>query len=226
MLTLKQLAPGEETIALPLDEDWPENPILDGAALQGLLVEGTVIATDAGWRPVETLRPGDRVLTYQNGFRPLRAVTHDTLSPEDDDAGLLSPLIVGADLLGNVTPMPVLPGQIVLCDTDAEGEEKSPELVEARALAGQDDVRARGGSRALTLTRLAFDAPQLVCANYGAILMCPARAVADADFDGGDAVAGGDGENFYPAGEDEPGAPLLGMLDEEADSRAQRDEAA
>ena len=40
---------------------------------------GTLIATDDGYVPVDWLRPGDHVLTYQDGFQKVRWIGRDCL---------------------------------------------------------------------------------------------------------------------------------------------------
>ncbi|WP_347310500.1 Hint domain-containing protein [Defluviimonas sp. SAOS-178_SWC] len=52
-------------------------PDFDGA---GILV-GSLVETEAGWRPVETLARGTRVATYDGGFRPVARVERHHLWP-------------------------------------------------------------------------------------------------------------------------------------------------
>jgi hypothetical protein len=66
---------------------------------------GTLIATPGGDRPVETLRPGDPVLTHDRGAQPLAWTGRRRLSPADLGANpALCPVRVAAGALGNGLP--------------------------------------------------------------------------------------------------------------------------
>lgn len=177
MMILEQFRPADEPITQPLCEASALEILLPEAAMQGALLDGTMIATDNGWRPVESLAPGDRVLTLQNGFRQLRIVERQSLAASETLPEDLRPLRVPPNVLGNVTPMALMPGQLVLRDADAAGQEIAPELIEAKAFAAEGAAQRFVPSQALSLTRLCLAEPQLVCANYGAIVLCaPAGA--------------------------------------------------
>lgn len=60
--------------------------IVDDVSMVVCFVAGTRIKTDRGPRPVETLRPGDRVWTMDAGFQPLRWVGQRTLTQAEQQA--------------------------------------------------------------------------------------------------------------------------------------------
>ena len=73
------------------DEDGgpdPEDDVLSGgeadnpygAGLAEGIVAGTRIATEDGWRRVETISPGERVLTFDHGPRRVQQILRATLS--------------------------------------------------------------------------------------------------------------------------------------------------
>jgi hypothetical protein len=111
---------------------------------------GTMVTTRAGKRAVETLRPGDMLLTRDRGFQPvvwrgMRRVPGAALSPET------APVTIRAGALGPGQPerdMTVSPGHRML-STDADllrGVGEPEALVEARALAGLPGIgRGAGG---------------------------------------------------------------------------------
>ncbi len=58
---------------------------------------GTLIATNSGDRPVETLRPGDLIQTVDHGLQPLRWTGHRTVPAQ----GAFAPVLFRAGALGN-----------------------------------------------------------------------------------------------------------------------------
>lgn len=103
---------------------------------------GTRIATAQGWRPVETLRRGDRVVTRDNGLKRIawvgrRDVTFSELSlvPE------LSPVLVRRGAFGGDVPerdILVSPKHRFLVQSRAEAGEEM--LCPARALTFRDGI--------------------------------------------------------------------------------------
>jgi len=140
---------------------------------------GTLIATDTGWRRVETLSPGDLVQTFDCGLRPLTEVHHAAASVAPDDWPAAHwPLAVPAGVLGNTTDMRVLPGQLVLLDSDIADDMLGDPfaLVPARALdqwRGIRPQRPKLGERAVVLL---FDSDQIVYAASSVLLFCPGLA--------------------------------------------------
>ncbi|UWQ29764.1 Hint domain-containing protein [Leisingera sp. M523] len=68
-------------------------------------VTGTAICTDQGLRPVDRLRPGDRVLTRDNGFQPVLWVGIRQVGPDWMQAcPHLQPVRVAADAFGPGQP--------------------------------------------------------------------------------------------------------------------------
>ena len=58
---------------------------------------GTMILTEAGERPIESLKPGDRVITRDHGAQPLRWVGHSTVPGRGRFAPLrIAPHVIGA----------------------------------------------------------------------------------------------------------------------------------
>jgi len=143
------------------------------------LLAGTLIATADGWRPAEDLRPGDLVVTFDNGLRPLCATSRTTLVTPD--AGPLPatsrPLDVPAGVLGNRRPLRLLPGQAVLIESDAAelrfGDAFA--LIPAAALHGQDDIARTAPPPKLDVVWLEFDSDEIVYAEGMTLLLCPRR---------------------------------------------------
>lgn len=58
---------------------------------------GTLISTETGPRPVEDLRPGDKILTVDNGLQPLIHLAHNTVPA----MGALAPVLILEGAMGN-----------------------------------------------------------------------------------------------------------------------------
>jgi hypothetical protein len=98
-----------------------------------------LILTETGERAVETLRPGDRVMTLDHGLQPIlwaggRHLDRAALEREP----LLRPVMIRDGALGNRGDVLVSPNHAVLVDLD--GQEM---LVRAKHLAELDDPRFR-----------------------------------------------------------------------------------
>ncbi|MEO0918876.1 MAG: Hint domain-containing protein [Pseudomonadota bacterium] len=76
------------------------------AAVSPCFTPGTQIATDRGWRAVETLRRGDRVVTRDNGLKRIAWVGRHDLSFADlYDVPELRPILIQRGAFGQGTPV-------------------------------------------------------------------------------------------------------------------------
>lgn len=122
-------------------------------------VAGTMILTDKGECPVESLRPGDLVITKDDGPQPLRWTGRRQVAAE----GALAPIEIRAGTFGNHRRLLVSPQHRVLVhDPLAEllfGETEV--LVAARDLVNGRAVRVMEGG-AVDYVHLLFDRHQIV----------------------------------------------------------------
>ena len=140
------------------------------------IVAGTKVATALGWRPVEAIIAGDKVLTFDGGLQTVIDVRRQvlyaaaTLVPMDN-----WPLYVPAGALGNRADMQILPGQNVLIESDtAEDMYGDPfVLMPAAALEGYNGISRLALSARIEVVSLHFAQDQIVYANIGALFMCP-----------------------------------------------------
>jgi len=125
---------------------------------------GTLISTPRGDVPIETLAPGDAVLTMDNGVQAVRWAGRRILGPRE----LLAypehrPICITAGLLGNYAPLFVSPLHGMLLGSEHLGTEL---LVRAKHLAeAPGPVRVANGKRRVSYHHLLFDAHQIVFAN-------------------------------------------------------------
>ncbi len=121
------------------------------SAVTPCFTPGTLIATERGWRPVERLRRGDRLVTRDNGLRRIAWAGRRDVGFEDLKATPeLAPVLVRKDAFGDGMPsrdMLVSPNHRFLA-TAENGEET---LVAVRHLTHRPGV---GGVRTLGVSYL------------------------------------------------------------------------
>lgn len=122
-------------------------------------VAGTMIETTCGPVPVERLRPGDMVLTHDNGAQPLRWIGRRKVPARGDFA----PIHIDANTLGTHDALLLSPQHRVLI-RDALAEllfEETEVLVAAKDLVNSRSVRVIEGFE-VEYVHILFDAHQVV----------------------------------------------------------------
>ncbi|MCL4676753.1 MAG: Hint domain-containing protein [Pararhodobacter sp.] len=146
-----------------------------GSIARGLIA-GTLVATEMGWQPVEDLRPGDRVVTFDNGMRPLKAVHVSSLWTTESNAPRgVWPLEVPRRALGNREVIRLLPDQSVLIESDeAEALFGDPFImVSAGVLDGHKGITRVPPAREMLIVTLEFARDEVVYANGTMLVHCP-----------------------------------------------------
>lgn len=156
-----------------------ESYLYENALREDGLLPGTLIATDAGWVPVEQIKPGDLVLTFDSGMQ--RVVRNHSISIAQGSvpAHKAFTMIVPAGALGNRREISLLPCQEVIVESDmAELDFGEPfVLIQALMLEGYEGIRRHALAGDLTIHMLTFASEQVIhCA--GAALIS-ARAESD-----------------------------------------------
>lgn len=125
--------------------------------------EGTLIATVSGAVPIESVMPGDLVLTRDNGPKPLLWSARRRLGHADLMAAPhLCPVEIAADAFGNDRPLLVSPQHGILLKHD--GQEVLTRAIHlARQKSGK--VRQRNQCRNVTYWHLFFEQHQIVFSN-------------------------------------------------------------
>ncbi|SPH18735.1 hypothetical protein DEA8626_02277 [Defluviimonas aquaemixtae] len=136
----------------------------------GLLV-GSLVETTSGWRPVETLKQGMRVATYDGGFRPVVRLGRRRLSPD----GPRKIIHVPAGTIDNCSALNLLPDQHVFLASQAAEEvlDTAGALLPAGALVGYRGIVARPVAAPVEVLTVRFDEEEVVYVNSGALLHCP-----------------------------------------------------
>ena len=145
------------------------------------MLAGTLVETETGWQPVETLAIGQRVQTWDGGLQPLTGLARQRIAPA---AALVS---VPGGVLSTCSELLLLPGQHLLVATGAAAEflDCDRALVPAAALEGWNGIALVRPRQAHDVVTLSFDAEEAVYANTGALIHCApdtAEAAPRSDF--------------------------------------------
>ena len=153
----------------PFATVFPALPVTTG------LVAGTPVETKAGWRAVETLRPGEAVQTLDGGLARIAAMDRTWALP----AMLAHVLDLAGGAFGNCAALTLLPDQHLLLDLDPSDltgnlPDALAALIPAQALDNHRGVTRRMVRAPLQVVTLMFAAEELVWAASGVLLHCPA----------------------------------------------------
>ena len=138
------------------------------------ITSGTRIATSDGWRSVDSLAVGDRVLTFDNGPQQIVAITRATQFVHDEIApDFANPIHVPAGAIGNSEPLVLLPEQNVMIESDeAEARTGDPfALIPAKALVGFRGADRFRALRPFDVLTLHFENDELVYVEGGALAL-------------------------------------------------------
>jgi hypothetical protein len=150
----------------------------DGVAAiveHGLMI-GTKVASNLGWRRVETLEPGDLVLTFDHGMQTIAHVRRTLLFTDATKVPAhLMPVTVPAGTLGYRSTLHLLPEQGVLVESDAAVDAYGDPfaIVPAAALAGFRGIHRAQTPAQIEVVTISFAQPQVIYAEGGALLYCP-----------------------------------------------------
>ncbi|MEM6372890.1 MAG: Hint domain-containing protein [Pseudomonadota bacterium] len=157
----------------------------DGAALRtrGLLA-GSHVATAMGWRSVEALAPGDLVLTFDHGLRPVADVQRETFWVADMMApAAYASVMVPAGALGNAKDLELLPDQGVLIESDAACDAYGDPfaVIPAKALEGYRGITRSARKTRVEVITLVFDTAQVIYVQGGTLVHCPPAEIRVSD---------------------------------------------
>ncbi len=147
-----------------------------GSGVRAGLTTGTLVETETGWRAAEALSAGDAVHTLGGAVQPIRSVEKTCYGTSVFSLFPRGLVLVPGGALGNCETFYLLPETHVLLSGTAiaalTGD--SVALVSAADLVGY-----RGIVRALPVDgieamRLVFDEDEVIFANSGVLIHCPA----------------------------------------------------
>ncbi len=146
-------------------------PNVAASELYVCFTPGTLIAVPGGERPVESLRPGDLVLTKDHGAQPLCWVGRRDFTAADLAASPgLRPIVIAAGAFGPSQPareVRVSPLHRILVRDDSASLlfGTAEVLIAARDMIDGDAVRWAGADEGVTYVHLLFDGHEIVFAD-------------------------------------------------------------
>jgi hypothetical protein len=162
--------------------DWSQNktaysrPGADFSADAAGLIAGTLIATEFGWRSADALSVGDRILTFDHGFRKLVGLRRTVLwNGVGHCPDAILPISIAADVLDNHEGAEVLPDQGIMVESDAAEEYRGDPFAVIRAAAVAsfglaERLRPQGAIEAVILE---FEEDEVVHGRSGLLYFVP-----------------------------------------------------
>ena len=147
------------------------------------LLSGTLVANPNGWVSVDTIAPGDMVLTFDNGMQRVAAKHHVTLERGAIPLNKAFTMFVPKGALGNRKDMRVLPMQELIVESDrAETLFGDPfVLMPAYLLEGYRGIHKQSFDDDLQVFVLLFETEQIVHTNGGLLALGQMLAIALSD---------------------------------------------
>ena len=146
------------------------------------LIAGTQVATGLGWRKIEAVQEGDKVLTFDDGLQAVQRLERSFIDAHRHRGHIAdAPICVPEGALGNRDALLMLPDQPVMVESDL-GEEMFGDpftLVPAMSLIGFKGIRQHTDIDVFEVVTLYFETEQVVFANVGALFYCPSYSGAD-----------------------------------------------
>ncbi|MCF6232694.1 MAG: Hint domain-containing protein [Rhodobacteraceae bacterium] len=151
---------------------------IDGMLItgQGGFISGTHVASNLGWRTVETLSVGDKVLTFDRGMQTVIDIQTETLfAPEHALSPHQCPVLVPEGALNNRRDMWLMPDQGILVESDAAIDAMGDPfaVIPASALKGFKGIGSASGMDRLKIITLAFTNDEVVYVEGGLLGFCP-----------------------------------------------------
>ena len=135
------------------------------------LIAGTLVETATGWTPVENLRIGDAVQSYDGGLARVVGLDREWITASLGAYVLHLP----GGALDNCSDLILLPGQNLLVDTlnDADLPDDVVALIPAAALEGVLGTTRARIEKPLEIITPRFADDEAIFANSGTLLHCP-----------------------------------------------------
>lgn len=146
------------------------------ATLSHGLMAGTRVASNLGWRAIDALAVGDKVLTFDHGMQEITEIRRAHMwldAPET--AENMWPVVIPEGALGNREEMVLLPDQGVMIESDAAMDMHGDPfaVLTAHSLVGLRGIRRREPMHRVELIAVYFASDEVIYAEGGALIHCP-----------------------------------------------------
>ncbi len=145
------------------------------------LMAGTKVASNLGWRVIEALTVGDSVLTFDHGMQEIVEIRRQTFWMDAPDTNYATwPVIVPVGALDNREEMTLLADQGVVVESDAAADAFGDpfSVVPAHALEGVRGITRAAPAHQVELIAVYFAGEEVIYAEGGALIHCPAHTMA------------------------------------------------
>lgn len=160
-LPLAPMEPKTDYLLVGIDRDSARTRMAQLACVS--FTRGTHVTMASGeQRPIETLAPGDRVLTRDDGAQPIRWIGQSTHRA----VGVFAPVVISAGTLHNSRDLVVSPDHrlFIYQRSDALGAGRSELLIKARHLVNGETITVQRGGF-VDYFQLLFDRHQIIFAE-------------------------------------------------------------
>jgi hypothetical protein len=147
------------------------------ATLTHGLMAGTRVASNLGWRAIDALAVGDKVLTFDHGMQQIVRICRARMWRDaPGTAAALWPVVIPQGALGNREELVLLPDQGVMIESDAAHDLHGDPfmILTAHSLVGLRGIHRRQPVQRVELTAIYFDHDEVMYAEGGALVHCPA----------------------------------------------------
>lgn len=146
------------------------------ATLSHGLMAGTRVASNLGWRAIDALAVGDKVLTFDNGMQVITEIRRAHMWLDAPDcAETLWPVVIPVNALGNREELTLLADQGVMIESDAAQDMHGDPfaILTAHSLVGLRGIRRRQPMERVELIAVYFAHDEVIYAEGGALIHCP-----------------------------------------------------
>lgn len=155
----------------------------DCPAVDGILITGHAgflcgmnVATSLGWRAIDKLRVGDRVLTFDHGLQPVLDIQREALAMPDGHLPVdHQPILIPVGALDNDAPLWIMPDQGLLVESDTVLDilDDPFAAIPARALTGFRGIGPALPEVPMNVSTIAFAEDEVVYVEGGLLAHCP-----------------------------------------------------
>ncbi len=140
------------------------------------LMSGTRVASNLGWRAIDALTVGDKVLTFDHGMQEITEIRRAHMwldAPETCET--LWPVVIPVDALGNREELVLLPDQGVMVESDAAQDMHDDPfaILTVNSLVGLRGISRRQPMQRIELIAVYFASDEVIYAEGGALIHCP-----------------------------------------------------